>query len=345
MSATKRTDSYKIGLFVFSCFSLVWACFLLYAGGFTTSIQAGMAFLDWPLSNGSLNPERWMSQPDQAAEHSHRLLGMKLGLLAIISVVWHAVREERKAVRVTSYVLLAAVVSQGVLGGLRVLLDQLNHDFDSNVIAQSFAIAHACGAQIVFCILAALAVMHSPMWFRREAAAVDGIDRVRALGWASTTALFLQILVGAIMRHNHAGLAISTFPMATETSLLPAIWNFHISIHFAHRAGALIATAILVAFFVQVWKRPALRAELKGNAVLMLSILAFQIYLGALTIWTGRNPHAATVHMLVAAFLMGSTWIMTFRLYQFQQVAAYCVGRPERRRSPVDVKQPAEQGV
>lgn len=334
-SLLKRNADFKPGLFAFSCFAAAWSVLLLYAGGFTTSIQAGMAFLDWPLSNGSINPDGWLSESDKLAEHSHRLMGAKLGFLAIISLIWHFFREERKRVRVTSYVLFWLVVSQGLLGGLRVRLDQLNTGFDSNVVAQSFAVAHACGAQLVFCTLIAIAVLHSPFWLKRQDSTPIDYRKAKIWGWCAVVSLFLQILVGAIMRHSHAGLAIPTFPLASENSLLPPFWSFPISIHFAHRVGAVVASVALIGFVIQVFKNDALRDRLKGNAVSVLIVLALQIYLGALTIWTVKNPHAATMHMLVGAFLMGSTWMLVFRLYRYKLATSDTeVARQSARLTP-----------
>ncbi|MGB0371660.1 MAG: COX15/CtaA family protein [Opitutales bacterium] len=325
-SLKTRSDDFRPGLFAFSCFAAVWSVLLLYAGGFTTSIDAGMAFLDWPLSNGSINPDGWLTESDKLAEHSHRLMGAKLGFLAIISMLWHFFRESRKRVRLLSYALFWLVVSQGLLGGLRVMLDQLNTGFDSNVVARSFAVAHACGAQLVFCTLIAIAILHSPFWLKRENDQAIDYGKARIWGWCAVVTLFLQILVGAVMRHSHAGLAIPTFPLASENSLLPPFWSFPIGIHFAHRVGAVIASVALIGFVVSIFKNPALRSRLSGNAVAVVVILALQIYLGALTIWTVKNPHAATMHMLVGAFLMGSTWMLVFRLYRYKLTTSYAEG-------------------
>ena len=92
----------------------------------TTSIKAGMAFLDWPLSNGSVNPAGWLTESDKMAEHSHRLLGMKIGLLSIGLFLWTHLRESRDWVRTLARVLLWVVILQGLLGGARVHFDQLN---------------------------------------------------------------------------------------------------------------------------------------------------------------------------------------------------------------------------
>ena len=91
---SKRTAEYQPWLFAFCVFALCWITPLLFAGGFTTSIRAGMAFLDWPLSNGSLNPQDWTIQSDMLAEHSHRLLGMIIGFLSLGLLLLLWLREE-----------------------------------------------------------------------------------------------------------------------------------------------------------------------------------------------------------------------------------------------------------
>ena len=84
----KRSTIYRPWLARYSFCALLVTLFLLYAGGFTTTIGAGMVFEDWPLSNGSLNPEGWTKDVDMAAEHSHRLLGMIVGNLTIALAIW-----------------------------------------------------------------------------------------------------------------------------------------------------------------------------------------------------------------------------------------------------------------
>lgn len=308
-----RTNSYKAFLFYFCVFALGWITLLLYAGGMTTSIKAGMAFLDWPLSNGSVNPEGWLTESDKMAEHGHRLLGMKIGFLSIGLFIWTFLREERSWVRMLARVLLLVVILQGVLGGARVRFDQLNIMSDHNLIAQSFAVAHACGAMIVLGLLVAITLASSRCWIEGDNENLKSIPTgVKRWGSIATTTIFLQVLVGAIMRHADAGLAIVKFPLASANSLLPAYWNFHVGIHFAHRVGAVIVTLVLCIFMGKVWGSSIAKKAL-GYGVLLIAItLGIQIYLGALTIWTVKNPYAATAHHLVGAFLLASTWGLTF---------------------------------
>lgn len=335
----ERTPAYKPAFFWFTLFALIWSTFLLFAGGFTTSIQAGMAFLDWPLSNGSLNPQGWMEEPDQLAEHSHRLLGMKLGLLAIVIFAWAQWRESRRWVRGIALALLATIIFQGLLGGLRVLLDSRNIQTEHNLIAQSFAVAHACGAQVVFCLLITIVLATSRSWTERHAGLNQVVPSdVRLWGIVACAALFIQVLLGAVMRHGGAGLAIPTFPLTPEGTIFPGTWNFGISIHFAHRAWAIGVTVILLVFLTKLWNRDNTRRAFMPWILGVMFGLVLQIYLGALTIWTVKNPHAATFHMLGGAFLLGGTYALTFlshRLFSSKDQLAGPEARPQPATQPV----------
>ena len=328
-----RTAGYKPFLFLFCLFSLAWITVLLFAGGFTTSIKAGMAFLDWPLSNGSVNPEGWLTETDKLAEHSHRLLGMKIGLLSIGLFLWTYFRESRDWVRMLARVLLLVVILQGVLGGARVRFDQLNLMTDHNLIAQSFAVLHACGAMVVLGLLVAITLASTRRWIEGRRGLENPLSHtVKKWGVFSTVAIFLQILMGAIMRHADAGLAIAKFPLASQGSLLPAYWNFDVGIHFAHRVGAVVVTIVLLVFLGKVWGSPAAKRALGYGAVLIALLLGLQIYLGALTIWTVKNPYVATAHHLIGAFLLASTWGLTF--------LAHHSGRPSAETATLQPRNP-----
>ena len=311
-----RTANFKLGLFLYCLFALVSITLLLFAGGFTTSIKAGMAFLDWPLSNGSINPEGWLTETDKFAEHSHRLLGMQIGLISMGLVLWTYFRESRAWVRKMACALLALVVFQGLLGGARVLFDQLNTLAESNLVAQFFLVAHACGAMLVLTLLVSITFACSKSWITHQYAFPEDSekDSLKRLAWIAYLATFVQIFIGAVMRHADAGLAIARFPLANESSLLPAYWNFAISIHFAHRVGALILTVLLVYFVWRLLKHRALDKLFFRFPILISVILSLQVYLGALTIWTAKNPYSATMHHLVGAFLLATVWGITFIL-------------------------------
>lgn len=291
---------------------------LLYAGGFTTSIEAGMAFLDWPLSNGSLNPEGWIQASDQFAEHSHRLLGMKMGLLSIAMALFCWIFESRKEVRYLAIALVLIIVFQGILGGMRVLFDQQNTQSDSNWIAQVFLILHACGAQITLCTLVTLVLLLSKQWIngRTEASGLDSIFLQRWSKMAVVT-LFAQLLLGALVRHFKAAAIFgNNFPLLTEdfigwSSLFPLKVTLYTMVHYLHRLGAVVVTFVILRFLVRSWSFSFIR-KYHGFWITMLSgLLALQIFLGALIVWTLRNPYVATIHTLCGASILAITWALT----------------------------------
>ena len=313
-----RTAGYKPGLAWFCALPLLVATCLLYAGGVTTSIEAGMAFLDWPLSHGSLNPEGWTQDRFMRAEHSHRLLGMAVGLLAIVLVLWTWLREERRWVRNLTRVTLLAIILQGVLGGARVRFDQLNILSNDNYLAQGFAVLHALGAQLTICLLVTIAVSASRFWIERQAGLREPVEAVVSfLGGLACFLLIIQVLIGAIVRHTGAGMAIPTFPQSTlDGNWLPLYWNWAVAVNFAHRIGAVAVTIAILVFVSKIWSSPATRHAFGRIAVAPLFLLAVQITLGATVIWTGLNEHAATFHMLFGAFLLAACWMLTFLTFR-----------------------------
>lgn len=295
---------YRRGLQLFTLFILVSTTLLLYAGGFTTTIRAGMVFLDWPTSNGSFNPPGWLQNEAMLAEHSHRLLGAWVGTLMIVLVIWVQLVEGRKWVKGLVWAGFGLVVLQGLLGGLRVLANSTHA-----------AITHGFLAQVFLCTLLAIWAVQTRAWFRLREAPKTQVARQFYLGgiWVMLL-LFVQLLVAAIMRHYEAGMAIPTFPLMPEGGLLPSDWSFGVTINFAHRGLALLIFILQTAW---CWK---LAQQVNGNpmarvwAIVALHLLWAQVALGAATVWMGRPPLVTTLHMLNGAFLLGATWLTTLYL-------------------------------
>lgn len=277
--------------------ALVWSVLVLQAGGFTTSIRAGMAFLDWPLSNGSVNPPGWLTEIDKFAEHSHRLAATVLGLFAIAIAIAHGLRETRRAVRLAAYALVGLVVLQGLLGGLRVLLDRLNVGGDGNFKAAAFAVGHAVNAQLTLALLAFVALAHTAAWHRARRTAPPALFRAGALAAGLTLAV---IVVGAVMRQGHFT-AWVTAP--GEGWFIPSIGEGVVWwVNLLHRGGALAAGAAILFFAVRLARQgfPFLRWA-------SLVVLVFlQVLLGVLSIQLPLNPHVRTVHLVVGAALFSS---------------------------------------
>jgi len=307
-------------------------------------------------------------------EHSHRLLASLVGLMTTVLAVWLWLKDRRPWMSWLGVAAFLLVVAQGVLGGLRVTLHM-----------DSLGIYHATIAQLFFVLTCAIALFTSRWWMNLQtgragspqpADGAMGTSRptdksLRTLVLATTALIFVQLIIAAAMRHQHAGLAISDFPLA-HGKLWPdtgadaiarynaqrvsinaenPITAFQIELQMAHRVVALailILTAMCV-WLVQRWSsrfsvpdggdNPAPGGiELQprvfvGLSRLWLALIIVQIGLGAATIWTNKAADVATAHVLVGALALavGALWCA---IAFRESVAAGYDHRTEGRRSP-----------
>jgi cytochrome c oxidase assembly protein subunit 15 len=310
---SSRTSSYKPALAWFAALAAAWVFGVVTLGAFTTSIHAGMAFPDWPLSNGSINPDGWLTEIDKFAEHSHRLFGMVMGFLAIATVIWLQLREQRRWLRTLGWTALAIVIVQGVLGGKRVLLDSIAVPGFEMSLGQMLRIPHGILAHIYVCVLFAIAAGLSRPWI--ESAKDGSTDvgcKIRFLAAISTLLVVVQLVIAAVMRHNNAGLAIPTFPLTPDGGLVPSQWDFRVAIHFTHRVMAVVLTGALVWLAALIWRSPAAVRGLKRAAGLIVGLLAVQILLGAASVWTIRNPYYTTAHVIGGALILATVFTVTW---------------------------------
>ena len=178
-------------------------------GGLVTSKGVGMAVPDWPNTFGYnmfLVPfDEWLGKFGIFEEHSHRLVASFVGLLTIILSAWLWVKDSRKWVRLLGIGALVLVVAQGVLGGLRV-----------TEINQNLGLIHGAVAQLFLILVCGIALVTSSWWRRVNVSEADGASFASLKGFlvAVICLVFIQLLLGATMRHQHAGLAIWDFPLA-----------------------------------------------------------------------------------------------------------------------------------
>jgi len=177
------------GVFLLALAGVAVTFCLLSVGGVVTSRDAGMVYETWPLSNGSVNPEGWTRDPDQRAEHGHRLLGALAGLLTVALAVQLQRKDPRRFVRVLGWCAVAGVIAQGVLGGLRVL-----------EWSTDYALLHGCTGQLFFCLMVTLAYLTSADALRapEPGPSTRGFGVVAA---AATFTIYAQVVLGAQLRH------------------------------------------------------------------------------------------------------------------------------------------------
>ena len=290
---------------------------LLGVGGVVTSKGVGMAVPDWPTTYGYnmffFPISKWTG--GIFYEHSHRLLASGVGLLTTILAVWLWIAESRRWLRWLGVIGFFAVVLQGVLGGLRVVL-----------FKDEIGVFHATLAQLFFALTVAIALFTSRWWTERFAAqlserraALEISAPLRQLILATTILIFLQLVLGATMRHQHAGLAIPDFPLAygkiwpamdadsvanynarrAEVTAQNPITSSQVALQMVHRAMALLIV-ISVALCVRkaLQSRAAMLSRLTTG---WLGLILIQAGLGAWTIWSNKAADVATAHVIVGA--------------------------------------------
>jgi cytochrome c oxidase assembly protein subunit 15 len=303
--------------------TLVAACtvLLIAAGGMVTSTDSGLSVPDWPTTYG----ENMFAFPLEKMvggifyEHGHRLIASGVGFLTIILAAWTWRIDERRWVRRLALAALGAVIAQGVLGGITVLF----------FLPAPVSIGHAGLAQLFFCMTVGLALFTSRGWRtqygtspQREAVLADAAP-LRTVAAVTTMAVYVQILVGATVRHTEAGLAIPDFPLAFGR-LVPPGWSAAIAIHFAHRVGAVLVTGAALATALHVWWHHREVRELMRPAVLLVLLLLVQATLGAFVVWTGLQPAINTAHVVNGALVLATSLVLTLRAYRplFERVPA-----------------------
>ena len=173
-------------------FPLVWV------GGLVTTTDAGMAVPDWPSTYGYnlfLYPwQSWLAGPwDLFVEHGHRLLASGVGILTIglVIVVWRT--HERRWLRNLSLAAFALVIFQGVLGGMRVLMDE-----------RTLAMLHGCTRPAVLRALRGDGHFHVEELGRGRGSSnksEPASNLVRWLAVATCILVYLQLVFGAVLRH------------------------------------------------------------------------------------------------------------------------------------------------
>ena len=315
-------NKHNPALFWFAVLNAVATFLLIGLGGLVTSHEAGMSVPDWPTTYGYnmfLFPlDKWIG--GIFYEHSHRLLASFVGLLTTILAVWLWLKDPRRWLHWLGIAAFLLVIVQGILGGLRVRwqLDWLG-------------VPHGAVAQTFLVLTCAIALSTSRWWQNSETEKQIAVPRGLSRHVLYVTLLiFVQLLIAATMRHQHAGLAIWDFPAAhgeiwPDTS--PAaiadynahrppgtignpITAFQVNLQMVHRLAAYAIFLGVTAAVFLARKQLGGADALTKFAWLWFGLLTLQIALGAATIWSNKAADVTTLHVMVgaSALLTGALW-------------------------------------
>ncbi len=291
------------GLNRFAIVVAISTILLIFAGGLVTSTGSGLSVPDWPLSFGKLFPEM---KGGVAYEHGHRMFAGLVGLLTIFLAIRLLRQESRKSVRLLGFFAVLAVLCQAALGGATVL-------FRLPVV---LSVGHAALAELFLCLTVAIALTTSEHWQQEQARIEDsGSPSLRTLAILSTALVFVQILLGALMRHTGGGLSIPDFPLSYGR-LVPPFFTGPILFNYAHRIAGLLVVLVVLWFSARVLGISRLKSSLRIPALTLILSLLLQIVLGAVTIWTLKAPIPTTLHVACGAFTLAVCLWLTMSVFR-----------------------------
>lgn len=328
------------------CYLVIVATFSLIAiGGHVTSTDVGLAVPDgfttfgYPTLLAPLSV--WWDDFGTRWEHGHRLKGMAVGMMTIVMALWLLIAvRDRKWLQWSGVVMLLLVISQGVMGALRV-----------SEISLTLAFVHGIVGQLILCSWVVVAAALSRPWIRRlKATATRQRDRVTApLRWAVRVLLVLllvQLTLGSAVRHFKADKAIPDFPLVygqvlppmSQESLDNAYASYYseqlgktpsdsgitnrspqgeivvalsdVDLQYAHRFGAVVVCLLGLFVIIAAIRRSGDRSIVLAPALIVLTLFSAQFALGVFTVLSGTDPLMATLHQATGAALIAtSTWL------------------------------------
>jgi len=265
---------------------------LIIAGALVTGNDAGLSVPDWPTSFGSFRMPAMVG--GVKFEHGHRMIAGAVGILTMLLAFWLWRKESRGWVRWIGFAAVLGVVAQAILGGITVLF----------FLPVAISTAHATLAQVFFCLACSLALFTGAEWRWDEPKVEDSSSpSLPHLTAATTTAIFIQLVLGAAFRHSGAGIAPHIVGACVVT-LLVAWALARILIRFSHLPGLL---------------RPAL---LLGGLLVLQVFLGIGSYLMKLAARNAPQPlppvvAVTTTHVAVGALTLVASLYLTYQAHRF----------------------------
>ena len=285
----------RVGVHRFSVATAVATFCLLIAGGLVSTTESGLACPDWPLCEGKLIPQM---VDGKQFEHTHRLVASAVAamtfVLCAMIIKWR--RGDKVLMRLSAFAA-ALVVIQALLGALTVKL----------ALPAWVSSLHQATAMGFFCVVVTLALLTRQRMPQFAGRPVDPRSRARLRAWILPVVglAYLQVCLGAVMRHTRAGLACGfDFPLCLG-KVWPTDAGLIVQIHLLHRFGGYLVALAVLALTAAVWRRGEV-AALRAAVLLASALVLAQIGFGAATILTSRELITMTVHSSLGAALLAN---------------------------------------
>jgi cytochrome c oxidase assembly protein subunit 15 len=325
LAPTAHISRRRLLLHRYAKFVVAWIIFLIFLGGQVKSTESGLSVPDWPNTYGHfMFAFPWEKMVGGIFwEHLHRMIASFAGLFTFGLTFWVYRVDDRRWVKRTAAAASIAVLVQGLLGGLTVLF----------LLPAWLSSSHGTLAQIYLCLVVTVALATSRSWRDVVEKGSDsaGIS-LRSVALATTCIIFAQLIIGALMRHSEAGLAIPDFPTMFGSWVPPLtaerlaaankeLWKidypqmtlWQMIAHTLHRAWALVVSGMVVWTFVKVYREQRANSLLRRNAMLLVLLLVAQVSLGILTVLTQKQFTITSLHVMTGAATLATSLVLTIR--------------------------------
>ena len=308
---------------VFSKLTVLSTLFLIFVGALVKSHEVGLSVPDWPTTYGKQMFAFPLSDMVGGIfyEHGHRIVATIVGFFTMIQAIWLGFSYEPKWLKKLGYFVLATVILQGLFGGITVLL----------FLPPPVSILHGILAQTFFIMTIVLAYGLSIERTKRvEKKWPKGLQKGAIIIGGS---IYIQLILGALMRHTGSGMAIPDFPTMGGVWIptfsdnminninailfdlnLDMVSRNQVMIHFIHRFGAVLVTGA-IGYYVFRYHSFLKRHQLPNMTLwLMVIIVIIQITLGVATVLSERSPYIASFHVVTGAVLLGLCTLFILRI-------------------------------
>lgn len=299
--------------------------FLIFWGALVKSTESGLSVPDWPTTYGKFMfafPFNKMAG-GIIYEHTHRMLASIVGGMTLILTLWLlCIKQMPVWIKRWGIFAFLTVVVQGVLGGLTVI-------FFLPVWLSTF---HGVLGQTFFLIVVFIAYVLSVEWRQRRMDEEGYSPRFLRLSIILMVMIYIQLIIGNLMRHEQAGLAVPDFPTMGGT-FFPSFdqawlnrinaWRFEnnldpvnmnqVMIHLLHRFWALLILLKIL------WLNHIAYKECLGRPLILKTLywlniaVILQITLGISTVLSHKEVYTTTIHVTMGAIVLGLSLLMVLR--------------------------------
>jgi len=340
MTSFLRSDrSRAVAVWLLAVAVLVTA--MVVVGGATRLTGSGLSITEWKPVRGvipPLTPSDWQAEfaryqaiPQYKLlnrgmslgefqgiywwEWSHRLLGRLLGVAFFVPFIWFAVRREisrRLAWRLGVLFVLGGL--QGLVGWWMVSSGLAERVY----VAPERLMTHL---GLAFALLGALVWTALDAWSGQARQTLPSPWGGRALWLAGL--IYLQVLLGALVAGNHAGLVYNDFPLFNgrvwpADYAGPGLWatlaHSQAAVQAHHRLVAYLVFVVTLALAFAASRSSYLAQGAKQLALVLAGAVVLQVLLGVATLMAVVPFALGMIHQLMAAVVFSLAIAFAWRV-------------------------------